>query len=312
MYQEARALTDNNTISPVLLSTHRDRPLPCVKIYTCGGLRIEILQWGGNTVEQTQYGPPLSSSLSGRGSIPAQMLLKHLVSAPDHYRSLDWLQEHWYAHDEDRTALRFDSKVSYLRTLLCPQYLQKEHYALYRRQIVSYVGSTGGSGGGYRLGVYPLIWIDIDAIAWNVQQACRLERHGDNAHSFWERAYQLASQGTYLPEEGYSDWAEPRRLSVTRSLRLCVHALMNLYRRQYGEKGQCEVIRMLQSYLLQFPDDEDALCVLMKILGQQERFQEAEQFYLRTKNAVDRNGNALTIHTRDVHEYLQTKQYHRQ
>jgi DNA-binding transcriptional activator of the SARP family len=312
MYQETRALIDNNTISHVLLSTHRDRPIPYVRIYTCGGLRIEILQREGNAVEQAQYGPPSSSSLSGRGAIPAQMLLKHLISAPDHYRSIDWLQEHWYARDEDRTALRFDSKVSYLRTLLCPSYLHNEQCTLYRRQLVSYISSTGGSGNGYLLGAYPLIWIDIDAIDWNVRQACRLERYGDDARPFGERAYQLAAQGTYLPEETYSDWAEPRRLAVTRSLRLCVHALMNLYRRQYEEKGQPEVIRMLQSYLLQFPDDEDALCVLLKILGQQQRFQEAEQFYLRTKSVVERKGNALTAHTGDVHEYLQTKQYYRQ
>ncbi len=250
-----------------------DQPAPLVKIYTCGGLRIEVLQQPTDSITQAQYA--LSSSLSGRGVAPAQVLLKHLLSAPKHFCSVDWLQEHWYITDELPT--RLDNRASYLRGMLCPPYLQGEQRERYRRQLVSFVSGTEESGKGYRLGTYPLIWVDVDALDWNVQQACRMERYGDDSLLFWERAYQLASQGLYLPEEAYSDWTEPRRSAVIGALRQSVHALKRLYFVRWGEQAQDEVVRMLRDYLLQFPTDEDALRTFMELLGQQERFQEVRQ-----------------------------------
>jgi hypothetical protein len=293
---------------PVALSLHNPS-VPLVKIHTIGGLRIEILQHSVSTLAQAQYAPAVS--LSGRGVGPAQLLLKHLLSAPQHFCSVDWLNEYWYGTDEQPT--RIDNRVSFLRGLLCPPYLQQgEQRDSCRKQLVSFVGGSQESGNGYRLGAYPLIWIDIDALDWNVQQACRMERYGDDALLFWERAYELASQGVYLPEEVYSDWTEPRRSAVMGALSQSVHALKRLYLIHFGKQGQAEIMRLLRNYLLQFPTDEDALRSLMELLGEQERFQEVQQVFTRTKRYVEEEGNTLDARTLDMWEYLRTKQIHRQ
>ena len=306
---EARVSLDHVVSNPPYVTHVSDvQAIPFVKIYTCGGLRMEVLQQPADSREQALYGPPSPPSVVGRGGVPAQMLLKHLISAPSHYRSLDWLQEHWYTSDESRVVTRLDTKASYLRGMLCPTYLQGEQREICRRQLVSHVSSSEESGSGYRLGAYPLIWIDVDALDWNVQQACRMERYNDNALPFWERAYHLASRGYYLPEEAYSDWVKPRRSAVTGALRQSVHALTQLYLAHHGERGQAEVLRLLRDYLLQFPTDEDALCSLMQLLGHQERFQEIKQMVERTQRYFEEEGETLDAHTLDLWKYLQAKQ----
>jgi hypothetical protein len=81
---------------------------------------------------------------------------------------------------------------------------------------------------------------------------------------------------------------------------------------RYGEQGQAEVVRMLRDYLFQFPTDEDALRTFMELLGQQERFQEVQQMFERTKRYVEEEGQTLDARTLDMWEYLHTKQIQRQ
>ena len=221
LFSEAKE-AHNATISS-LFSLGEDQSVPLARISTCGGLRIEILQHPVTVPKQAQY---LPLDLQGQSRGPALLLLKHLLSASNHYRSLDWLSEHWYGNDEERLPTRMDNRASLLRGLLCPFYLQGGARDRCRRQVVSLVEGSVASGNGYRLGAYPLLWIDIDALDWCVEQACQRVRIGEDALLWWERAYALASAGPYLPEEGYSDWAEPRRLAVRGALRQSVHAAL--------------------------------------------------------------------------------------
>lgn len=301
-YYATDRTSQTHFVTSIAGRSFEDKPIPLVKIYTCGGLRIEVLQHPASTLAQAHYAPAILPSVGAR---PAQLLLKHLLSVPQRFCSLDWLCEHWYSTDDFPT--RLDNRASSLRGLLCPPYLQGEQRNSCRKHVLTFFEGSKESGNGYRLGAYPLIWTDIDAVDWNVAQACRMERCGDDALPFWERAYELASQGTYLPEEAYSDWAERRRSAVTGALRQSVHALKRLYLTHYGEQGQAEVIRLLQGYLLHFPTDEDALRSLMELLGGQERFQEVELMFTRTKQVVEEDGNSLDARTVDLWEYLRTK-----
>jgi hypothetical protein len=177
--------------------------------------------------------------------------------------------------------------------------------------MLRYVRASHQSGDGYRLAPYPLIWLDVDALAANVRQACLLERFGDDALPFWERAYALARRGEYLPEERYTEWAESVRAEVSGALRQSVHALTRAYLRLHGESGQAEVLRLLRNYLLRFPTDEDALRQLLELLAKQERFHDLAEWFERSRRAVEEEGRGLDARTLDVWEYARTRQIRR-
>src|SRR5260370_36696545 len=116
-----------------------------------------------------------------------------------------------------------------------------------RKHLVAYVHGGRGSGDGYQLAPYPLLWVDVDALDWYVEQAARMERFGDEPYSFWEQAYQLASRGMYLPDEPYSSWAYKRRERIAGSLRQSVHALARLSLVRPGQAGEQEPVRLLRT-----------------------------------------------------------------
>ncbi len=295
---------------PVTLT---DPSVPLVRIFTCGELRIEVLQEPACAPAQARYMLATGKHLNGHGISSASTLLKMLVSASKRCLAKDWIQENWAPTEEDRIPLkRVENAAWYLRGLLCPTSLHGESRERCRRALVHYSAGSPGSGGSYALGAYPLVWIDVDALDWNVRQACRMERYGDDALPLWERAYHLASQGVYLPDDLYCDWAEPRRMAVTAALRQGVHALKRSYLARYGESGQAELLRILENYLVSFPTDEDVLRSLMEVLGGQERFHEVEQWVLRTQHALEEEGQGLDARTQDLWEYLRTKQIQRQ
>jgi hypothetical protein len=306
-------IMDNETQAAAYSTFSNTVPVPLVKIYTCGGLRIEVLQQAADTPAQAHYGAPLDMRSARQGLGSAQTLLRMLISAPQHVRSMDWIRENWYQIDDPTMRIsRIDNSATFLRGLLCPPFFPDEQRASLRRTLVRCVSGSPTSGNGYELGAYPLIWIDVDAIDWNVQQACRMERFGDDAFPYWERAYHLASQGIYFPEDLYSDWTESRRVSISGSLRQSIHARARLHLEHPQEQGHAEVIRMLWDYLALFPLDEDALRWLMELLGQQERFQEVAQIFLRTQRHVEKESLTLDARTVDVWNYLRTKHLSRQ
>jgi len=195
--------------------------MPIIRLTTCGKLSIALLCTPPPT---GRYETLAAEKLRGRGIAPALTLLKLLASQPQRSASKDWLMEHLRREEEAcTTEARLDDIASLLRGVLCPP--DSAHKEKLRRQLISYVHGSRGSGDGYRLADYPLVWLDSDALAWHVAQAARMERFGDDALPFWERAYQLASRGAYLPDEPYSEWAETRRGEVEGHLRQSVHAL---------------------------------------------------------------------------------------
>jgi hypothetical protein len=278
--------------------------VPLVRIFACGPFTIEILQEApAGDAGQARYAPLPPERLHGRGPAPAVTFLKLLISHPDRYAPKDWLIEHLRTDDYTITPGRLENIVSFVRKLLSlPDGTRPAG-------MLRYVRASHESGDGYRLAPYPLIWLDVDALAHTVRQACLLERFGDDALPYWERAYQLASRGTYLAEEPYSEWAEPRRAEVRGALRQSVHALSHAYLRQPGGQGQAE--RLLRDYLIRFPTDEDALRWLLELLCGQERFHDLAQWFERSRRAVEEEGRVLDARTLDVWEYARTKQIRR-
>jgi tetratricopeptide (TPR) repeat protein len=302
-------------------------PAPLVRLSTCGCLTIEVLEEVISfDAPQARYRRLAPDNLRGRGIAPALTFLKLLASQSRRYAKKDFLREHLSRLDEEAaTDDRVDDVASLLRGLLYPSPgketpEERKRREKVRKLLVAYVHGSKGSGGGFCLGEYPLVWVDTDALAHHVTFAARMDRFRDpNALPSWERAYHLASPGPYLPDELYSDWTNGLREEVEGYLRQSVHALSRLYLACYGEAGEEELQIILRNYWLAHKTDEDVLRPLMELLGKQERYGEALDYYTQCEAVLAEQGltgdNKPCLpdeRTRDIAEYLRTKQIQRE
>ncbi|MBE3560597.1 MAG: hypothetical protein IMW89_15465 [Ktedonobacteraceae bacterium] len=201
---QAREESESATF-PLHLLPQEDRPAiptPLVRITTCGGLKLHVLQEvilpdvsdasdASDSAETTatpqgRYRTILPHQCP-KGSTTALTLLKILVSLPQHYAARDWLAEHlprlrrdkYATEDEEegweRRLVRMDNVVSILRNLLCPSDLAGQEGL--RKRVISYVKNHRDSGPGYRLAGAPLVWLDVDLlVALVIEAALREQR----------------------------------------------------------------------------------------------------------------------------------------
>jgi hypothetical protein len=302
-------LDTGTTIRPMRLLAVSDRlqvPAPLIRVMTCGLLTLEILhEIVSADPPQARYAVLTPDRLHGRGVGPALSLLKLLVSRPQRFAPADWLLEQFCQSEREVfSTKRLDTLAWLLRDLLCPP-----AYESLRRQIVAHTRAM--SGGGYQLAGYPLVWVDHEALGWNVEQAVRMERFGDDPLPFWQRAYELAKRGDYLPDEAYSEWAEARREEIAGLRRQCVLALARLFTEREGKAGEEEALALLRSYWTEHPRDEDILRPLMELLGKRECYQEALACYEKLHGLLKEEGHEPGGQTRDLAAYLRSKQVQR-
>jgi DNA-binding SARP family transcriptional activator len=266
---------------------------PILRIYVLGPLDI---QWPNMNI------PFPKERLQGRGAAPALGLLKVCISRPDRFALRDWLMEQfWPESARSRADERLDDVASGLRGLLRPPRSTAK--------ILHFVYGKDGKGNGYRLSDYPQIWVDADAFEYYVSQAARLDRFGHNSLSLWEHAYQLGSRGEFLPDERYSDWAQSRRERLQGQYRQCVHRVVQCLR----EIGAYEEALLRERrYWQGNKTDEDALRPLLEMLGERERYQEAETYYEQARETVKLEDRDLDEKTRDVMEYLRAQPIQRE
>src|SRR5579885_122257 len=310
-----RAMTTHPTpapeerIRPVSLITVGEQdqtPAPLVRVMTCGLLTLEIAQAIVSTdPPQARYRVLVPERLRERGVVPALTLLKLLVSRPQRFAPADWLREQFCRGEgEAFSSKRLDTLAWLLRDLLCPP-----AYESLRRQIVAHTRAMGGAG--YQLGGYRLFWVDHEALSWQVEQAVRMERFGDDSLPFWQRAYELAKRGEYFPDEVYSEWAEARREEIAGLRRQSVLALARLFTEREGRAGEEQALVLLRSYWTAHPRDEDILRPLMELLGRRECYQEALDSYAKLCRVLEEDGQQPDPHTQDVVEYLRAKHIQR-
>jgi tetratricopeptide (TPR) repeat protein len=294
----------------------RDIPAPLARITTCGMLQVEVLK------EVVSTDPPLgrymvisTQVLRGRGAVSSLMLLKLLASRSHRFATCDWLSTHMKQELLKGTDMRLDTPASYLRGVLCKIEDVPERVDAFRLLVVEYLRNGRSSGPGYQLGAYPLLWLDTEALSYQIERGTLMESMSEFAlaRPFWQRAYQLAFKGEYLPDEPHSDWAQSTREQVAGHLRQSVHALRRLLLTQRGEAAKEEVILLLLSYWLSHKADEDALRPLMELLGEQERFGEAEEYYQQCAAALEQMeaGRQPAKQTRDLHEFQRIKHLNR-
>jgi tetratricopeptide (TPR) repeat protein len=265
--------------------------IPVIRIFTCGLFTIEILQEvPEGDPAQARYAELPPERLRGRGPGSALKAVKLSISQEGRYAPKDWLMTHLRQEEEVYvTDKRLENILSYLRChLLCLPSGKK------LRDLVVYRRATKESGDGYRLAGYPLVWLDIDALAWYVKQACLKQRFGEDSLPYWEQAYALVCRGRFLIDEPSSEWAKERREAVDDQLRQCVHALAHLYLVRFGETGEEEVMRMLLPYCRMHRQDEDALRPLLELLCKRGRYQEALEWYGHLEAALEVLGSTKT------------------
>src|SRR5579859_7203386 len=261
-------------------------------VYVFGPLGIE---WRGHPA------PFPAERLRGKGSASALALLKALICQPRRFAPRDWILEQFWPDSPRKTAEeRLHDVATVLRQILCPTSTTK---------ILHYVHGGPRSGSGYQLESHPHLWVDADAFGWYVEQAIRQDRFGQPSLALWEQAYQLASRGPFLPEDCYANWASPRRQEIEGRYRQCVHRLAALLR----EAGYTEeAILRLRAFWVSHPTDEDALRPLMELLGEQERFGEALEYYQRLVTVLAEDHLTPDERTQDVMQMVSTQQIHRQ
>ncbi|GER88917.1 hypothetical protein KDW_30790 [Dictyobacter vulcani] len=262
-------------------------PSPLVRVTTCGSLKIEVL-YMADTQSSLGHYHTVSLERSRKGSSTGLTLLKMLASLPGHYASKDWLTEHlsstrnYESDDEEewgRGFVRVDNVVYLLRHLLCSQSISWHENV--RKVLVSYVRNHRESGPGYQLAGEPLLWLDVDSIISSFKKAVSLEKQGKDACSYWEHVHALASKGSYLSDEPYSDWAKDKRLEIEGYLRHCVHRIHHFYLSSDRENREEQAIMLLRQYWQTHLTDEDILRPLMELLGKNARVQEALDCYQR-------------------------------
>ncbi len=264
---------------------------------------LRISTFGPFGIEWVGQGIPFPPErLQGRGAAPALGLFKALLCQPDRFALRDWLMEQfWPESPRSKAEERLDDVASGLRGLLRPP----ESAA----KILHFVYGSNGKGSGYRLEGYPQIWVDAEAFVWYVEHAALMDRFGQDSLSIWEHAYRLASRGIFLPEEGYSDWAQPRREALEGSYRQCTHRLAHLLQEAGAHE---EAMLRLRTYWQQHPTDEDALRPLLELLGALEHYQEAEQYYQQAHEALQQEGGEPDRRTQDMIEYVRTRPIQRE
>ncbi len=253
---------------------HREgQPGPPLRIITFA--TFSILRYSNRDWQELT-----DKNLSSRG--PSRTLLKVLVccvSAMDSYqRPTPLTGQHWQRHEasrdyvidalwpnEDEAPSDPEGAIATAKSVL--------NSALQQAAGADVVLLTDGTDKiGYRLNS-AVVSIDADTFETMVQQASAAEGRGeqDEALRLWEAAYDSV-QGEFLPHDLYNEWSTRRRERLHSTYRLCLHRLVRLYK----ERSRIsEALCRLHPYALAHPSDLDALSLLVPLLGQQGRYEEA-------------------------------------
>lgn len=257
-----------------------------IRVYTFGRLQIVWVD------QQGKRTPLPAERLRGQNAASSLGLLKALLTRPDRFATRAWLLEQFWPNSRHRSAEeRLTDVVSSLRGLLRPVGSSD--------MLVHFVYGANGRGVGFRLDAFPHLWCDADAFEWYVTHAILLDQRDQDATACWERAFALAERGSYLPEQVEDDWTRPRRDHLYGLLRDCVQRWTQVLR-QAGQGD--EALMHLRSYWLTHPTDEDALRPLLDLLGERDRFQEAEECYAKARAALAEDGQALDARTDEAME----------
>ncbi len=260
---------------------------PLMRITTLGEFALERLVRTPVRAEDEPecYARVARSEWSNRG--PAMALLKVLLCRANRRASRDELIEAiWPDHETINAAHALDSAASVLRRHIL------------RTGEVGSLLLTLRSGGEtiFKLAGQHRLWVDADALLSLVSQALRAECQGQDPLPLLEEAHTLAG-GEFLEDDLYAQWAQPRRHTINGARHRVLFKLVELYRKD-ERVGLAE--GLLFAALEEDPTDEDALTLLMILLVEQERRQEALQLYQYTQDVLQEEQAEPAVYTREL------------
>lgn len=260
---------------------------PTIRVYLFGNFTVERLVTEFTSSDTARYEQVAREEWRSRG--PAISLLKLLLCRSSRRLPRDVILDTlWPETDEDKANKSLDVAASILRTVLR---VGNEKSLL----TTTHSGSVGIIG----LPNQQRLWVDADAFDAYLTIAARAESEGQDPLPYLEAAQQLV-KGDFLEDDIYEDWAQTRRTAIDAARRRLVHRLANIYK-QRGFIDRAEAL--LQTFLVENPTDEDALCQLVEILAQQGRRQEAVDLYRKTARTLqEEQGKKLSPRTRELVE----------
>jgi DNA-binding SARP family transcriptional activator len=137
-----------------------------------------------------------------------------------------------------------------------------------QRELILRIGRTDEAS--YALNL-EMVSIDADEFEATIFAATQAEDRGEDALPLWEQAFGLV-QGDFLPQDRYADWAQARRERLQARYRHCLYHLTA----RYAQQGRInKALSLIHPYVIAHPADQDALCLLVPLLAEQRRYDEA-------------------------------------
>ncbi|HZU70138.1 MAG TPA: BTAD domain-containing putative transcriptional regulator [Ktedonobacteraceae bacterium] len=256
-------------------------PKPLLRVYTFGAFE---LVW---------HATPSTAEALWESRTSARTLFKLLLCAPGRQAPKSVLAGIlWPEVDEERARESLRSACKVLRKVL-------------RTASGEELLDQRTPGEILHLAEHARLWVDADAFEELAARASRATSE-DAALSLWEEASALL-RGEFFAEDQSAEWAHHRLVKKRQQelwLARCrmIRHLADLYVRR-GQTSLAE--EMLESHLLHFPTDQDALYRLLLLLEQQGCFEQASILYERTRRTLEARGKQPTHHVRQLYEGFQ-------
>jgi DNA-binding SARP family transcriptional activator len=275
---EEQSMTGEQANKPEILNERE----PLLRVFLLGALRLEWLVASSGQEDAWQH----------RTSARSLFLL--LVCAPGRQATRSQLAGMLWPEKEE--ALALESLRAAIKVLR--QVLRTAH----GRMLVEAVPHSDL----LRLADQSQVWVDVDAFEALVQQASQATEIRQ-ALQLWERARALM-QGEFLEGEQDREWSLCRWIKLRRkgwhaARRRMIYYLAKAYL-QTEQPIQAE--EALIGHVTSFPADQDALYLLMKLLIEEERFEEAHRHYEDGKQVLSALGKSPAKHLQALDKHVST------
>jgi DNA-binding SARP family transcriptional activator len=250
---------------------------------------LRLLTFGTFTL--LSHGAPLTDKWLASSTIPSTLLKVLLCCGPTmdshqrlsryglawekHETALDALIEAIWPEDEQPEDAPAALAVAKSRLNQIVQHALSDPHC----ELILRTGRTDEAS--YALNL-EMVSIDADEFEATIFAATQAEDRGEDALPLWERAYGLV-QGDFLPHDRYDDWAQARRDRLQAKYRQCLHHLTA----RYAQQGRInKALSLIHPYVIAHPADKDALCLLLPLLAEQGRYDEALRYGERYEQDV--------------------------
>ncbi|GCE18793.1 AfsR/SARP family transcriptional regulator [Dictyobacter kobayashii] len=260
---------------------------PFLRVTTMGEFALACIVASG--MERPRYRALSSAELGNRKA--ALTILKFLLCSPRRRASKAEIIKVLWPGDTHNANHAFDTASSALRRHIL--YPPGTEGLLSTRRLN---GETH-----FILAAQAWLWVDADALINLARTALRQEQQGNDPLPYLEAAYAL-DKGEFLEEDPDCLWAQGRRQTIEGTKRRVLYQLVDAYLK-HQRTGKAE--ELLYTFLQNYPEDEDALCRLIRLLADQGRRQEALNVYRYSAEMMREQQKEPGAYTQEIARQLQ-------